>query len=304
MLFRIMITGVLLLQSWGLGQLQNPDFEEGVSEPNSFTRPAGWITENYAALHSSFTPILWDGHQYPDEVTWSISGPAKGDSFLVLSTGDTEGLGSDPTGISSATARSGDFLLSGGNSLHLFYFFGTCDWYSDYASIKLIPTDPNNYPNATQVIDLLACEIVDTDRGNVTAPDIPKFGSSGSWEQISYTVQPGQDGLYAIECHVSDSGDAAYKSYLAVDGIRYCKSSRNFGDVDLNCKVDLTDFTLFASAWMTVCHEDPNSPYYDPNSVCDPNIPTHKSDFDGNDVIDTEDLGILSEHWLDNFWVN
>ena len=306
MLWRTLIIGVLLsLQGLGLCQLANPNFEEG--DPNSgwFTTPLNWQTDNYAALHSSFKPVLKQGHKDPNLVTWSIGSPSSGNLFLVLSTGDTEGLGSDPQLITMGRARSEEFFMAPGNTLYISYIFGTCDWFQDTAEIRLVPTDPNNYPNATEDIVLLSGTVTDT-RGNpVPPPNIADYSSSGNWKQISYEIEPGQQGPYAIECLVQDQGDDIYKSYLAVDNVRYCQSSQGLGDINLDCTVNMIDYSIFASAWLATCTEDPNSPYYDPNLfICDPNIPLHESDFDNSFHVDSNDLMIFTDYWLEDFWVH
>lgn len=305
MICRFTIFMLLVFHSVGFGQLYNPSFEEGDASSGPFTEPTQWDCTNYAALHASFTPVLREDHIEPNMVTWSISGPAAGSSFLLLSTGDTEGMGSDPSTVYEASAQSGGFLLDAGSTLSLWYVFGTCDWYADTCQISLIPADPNNYPNTTQTITLLSAKVVNVQRGQgdaVEKPDIPEYGSSGGWQSLSFTVGSGQEGYYKLKCVVSDTGDAIYKSYLAVDGITYCRPSANYGDINRDCQIDLDDFSLFASAWLTTCFDDPNSPQYDPNSPCDPNIPTHASDLDHNWTVDTDDLGILSDHWLEDFW--
>ena len=67
----------------------------------------------------------------------------------------------------------------------------------------------------------------------------------------------------------------------------------------MDCGVDLQDFSIFAHAWLADCNSvsDPGSPLYDPN------IPCGLADMDGSGIVDPNDFVLMSEHWLDKFWL-
>lgn len=268
---------VVMLQAVGWGSIQNGRFE--IPDPNLateyFTPPMDWNIENYAGLHNAFIVEP----EYGQNITWNIGRPAQGEAFCLLSTGDIFGPGSDPQITRSSisqiiTFACGDILMGS-------YFFGTSDYtpYNDTANITLFPVDPNG-----GLRDILLA--------TVSVVDVGDFGSTENWLEFAYTFDEVTQGEYVLTCEVLDVRDTKYKSYLAVDNLRVCYGTPLFGDINFDCAVDLTDFNLFSHVWLSDCN-DPNS--YDPNYVC------LESDFNGDELIDPNDLILMSEYWLHNY---
>ena len=282
------VWGLLLIQSIGLCQIQNGDFE--LADPNRatewFTPPKYWEFENYAGLHSEFVPQP----EHNQTVDWSIPNPSEGEFFLLLSTGDVQGPGSDNS-IERSSAQNVLHAVSG-QTLVGSYFFGTCDYYpyEDYASITLEAQDPND--------GLRPISLVEIDVG-----DVGDHQATDGWQTFYHTFNEAQTGQYIIRCEVNDKTDAGYKSYLAIDGLFICEFVPVFGDLNNDCGVDFSDFSIFADSWMS---HDPNDPALnDPNIICDPNDYVFDTwnplcNFEENFSIDPNDLVLLMEHWLEN----
>jgi len=283
MILRWTIWGLLLVQSVGFCQIQNGRFE--VPDPDRatdwFTPPKYWEFENYANLLSEFTPEPEQGQI----VSWSIPSPFEGQYFMLLSTGDIAGPGSDSSTIRSSAWQT--LYATSGETLIGAYFFGTCDYlpYDDFASITLEAADPNDELRPITLVE-------------ISVLDVGSYSSTDGWQPFQHTFDSSQTGEYIIRCEVNDKTDTRFKSYLAVDGLRICQAIPAYGDLNRDCGVDLQDFSIFTSAWLADCQsvEDPGSPLYDPN------IPCSLADMDGSGIVDPNDLILMSEHWLEKFW--
>lgn len=233
---------------------------------------------NYVGLHSAFIPQP----EQTQTITWFIPGPVEGPFFVLLSTGDAQGIRSESlTEYSSIeqliTVQPGD-VLSG------YYFFGTCDYipFDDTGLIELYPDDPND---GRSTITLASLSV--TTLGNYQATD--------GWQRFQYQFGDNEQGQYLLYCEVRDVRDRIYKSYLALDNFRLCRGPMLEGDYTLDCKVDFDDFDLLTQGWLADCN--------DPNTVSDPNIPCHALFPDPNslnNLILLEYLLPISENWLLN----
>lgn len=237
--------------------------------------PTGWQYENYTDVVGHFIP-----HPEPGETTnWRINLqtgllPFEGEHFLVLSTGDMPEQVAYAKVWQSITVGAGDKLTG-------VYFFGTCDYkpYNDFAYIKLIP--PRNDPNLSEV------NIV-----QISIQDLGDFSSMSGWERFEKTFDVNQAGTYDLTILVSDYGDAIWDTYFAVDGIVLCHNPPPAGDLSCDCTVNFEDFALLAVDWLCDCN-NPNV-YNDPNSNC-----LLGTDLTGDGPVDTKDLQIMSEYWLE-----
>lgn len=267
----------ILFQACIFGSIQNGRFE--IPDPNQMTQymtpPMNWQIENYAALLEFLIPNPENG----PTVTWKIEHPAEGQTFCLLSTGDLYGPGSDQLITRSSISQSVSF--ASGDILMGSYFFGTCDYfpYNDTGSIVLFPVDPND-----GLRDILLA--------TANVEDVGNFGSTEDWVNFSYTFNEATQGQYLLTCEVIDVRDTKYKSYLAVDNLRVCFGTPLYGDINLDCAVDLTDFDFFAHLWMADCS--------DPNTY-DPNLPCTIADFNPDELIDPNDLLLFTDCWLENY---
>lgn len=270
-------TMFVVLQVVGWGSIQNGRFE--IPDPNGatpyFCPPLDWTVENYAGLHESFIVEPENG-QY---ISWTIDRPAQGETFCLLSTGDVFGPGSDPQIIRSSICQTVSF--SSGDVLKGSYFFGTTDYspYNDTGNIMLFPVDPNE-----GLRDILLATI------NVA--DVGDYSATQEWQHFEYTFTEVTQGDYFLTCEVIDVRDTKYKSYLAIDNLRVCYGTPLYGDINFDCAVDLKDFELFSQVWLADCN--------DPNTY-DPNYPCFDADFNPDELIDPNDLILLSECWLENY---
>ncbi|OQY07491.1 MAG: hypothetical protein B6I25_01655 [Planctomycetales bacterium 4572_13] len=276
MILRWTIWGLLLVQAVGFCQIQNGRFE--IPDPNRatewFTPPKYWDFENYANTLSEFTPQP----AHNQTIEWTIPSPFEGEYFLLLSTEDVEGPGSDGQIKHSAAwqvlhARTGDVLVGA-------YFFGTCD-YTPFGDIGTIVLEPNDPIDGLRPITLVDIEV----------SDIGNFGSTDGWQTFQHTFDSSQTGDYTIRCKVEDYTDKIYRSYLAVDNLRICSAIPAYGDLNMDCGVDLLDFSVLGSVWLADC-----------NDISDPNAPCHLADMDKSGIVDPNDLVLMSEHWLEKFW--
>ena len=165
------------LEEWGCRmewdrQILNRSFE--IPDPSRatqwFTPPMDWDTFNYAGLHSVFIPQP----EYGQVVNWTIPAAYAGQYFLLLSTGDVQGPGSDPMITYSSIEQV--ITVFPGDVLYGNYLFGTCDYrpYNDTGLIKLIPVDPND---GLQPILLVS----------VSIDELYNFQFTNGWQQFSYT---------------------------------------------------------------------------------------------------------------------
>ena len=266
-------------------QLHNSGFETADPDPNRVNNwfipplfyPLQWETTNYACLHSSFIPYP----EYGQTVSWTIPEPVEGDTFVLLSTGDAEGYGSDPRIEFSSMQQT--IYACPGNILSGSYFFGTCDYrpFNDVGTVKLIPADPND--GLRPVVLLSIC-----------IGDLGDFQSTPGWQKFYYQFTEENCGEYLLYCEVRDILDRSFKSYLALDNLRLCQGVSGFGDLNRDCGVDYFDFEILASAWLADCN--------DPNVLSDPNIPCELFVTDPNlpeNIVDGEFLLKMSESWLE-----
>jgi len=280
----VLILGILLVNQ-AVGDPNNGSFElYDYNETNSRNDPNGWHTENYVTVTQLFIPTPSEG----STSNWSINtakglAPFKGDSLLVLSSGDSSYNYSKAW--QSVTINEGDKLTG-------VYFFGGCDYspYTDWAMIKLVSqADPN-----------VEIEIVYTD-----IDLLGDYGSFGGWQKFDYTFGSNEVGDYNLVLCVSDVGDYRLESYMAVDGLILCRNQQNNpppGKADFNCDctVNFEDFTILANDWMYDCNNpimyydgSGRQQYYDPNCNC-----LLGTDIDGDGPVDINDLQIMSGNWL------
>lgn len=252
----------------------------------------------YAGLHTQFAPTP----QYDrniEMVHWNIPAPYHGSKFIVLSTGDL-GLPSDPA-ISSSTIYQ-TITFEAGQRLSGAFFFGTCDFiqYNDYGKIYLEPVDPNHsWP--TDIVLAYSDVLI-----------VGDYKSTNQWVPFTYDFTESTAGTYRLVCTVRDMLDTIYKSYLAVDGLKVCTTLYEHGDINMDCSVDIQDLTILSEAWLAWCPDpnyingDPNSMpsrplppdfVYDPNSI-DPNCPCDIADINKDWFVDTQDLTLLTDYWL------
>lgn len=253
----------------------NGDFE--MSEPNSLGAvPIGWTTKNYARVHEAYTPIFERGQQ----VSWSFESnrvlPAKGASFLVLSTGD---IGAD----SSITFANAMQLINfkKGDTLRGKYFFGTGDYlgWNDYAEIKLIPFDPNSGKRTMTVT-------------NIDVQMVGDFSSTDGWQTFSHEFTAAQAGMYYLFFGVYDKTDAIYKTYLMIDDVEVGPVPKA-ADFNADGKVDYVDLSIFANVLYQDCT--------DPNAICTYMDITGNEvsyDFDQDQTITPSDMTPLGDNWL------
>lgn len=255
--------------------------------------PTGWQHENYTAVVGHFIPQPENG----TTTNWRINLqtgllPFEGEHFLVLSTGNVPRQPVEYAKVwQSITVQAGEKLTG-------VYFFGTCDYiqsypsFNDWGEITLVhETDPNQDVNLVHV----AVE----DVGSFGVGD---NGSMSGWKRFEYVFDANHTGTYNLIILVSDYGDIAYDTYFAVDGLVLCHNPPVTGDLSCDCTVDFQDFALLAADWLCDCndpsvHNDPQSKpdlYNDPNSNC-----LLGTDLTGDGPVDTNDLQVMSEHWLE-----
>ncbi|MGA2915422.1 MAG: hypothetical protein ABSE89_05290 [Sedimentisphaerales bacterium] len=265
-----LLSVILTTQGFGAYDINNGGFE--LFEYNAafdINTPTDWQHENFTAVVSHFQPDRGRGSY------WKISNlfPYKGSYFLVLSTGDVS-----PEPDHAKVQQT--ITVSAGNTLIGAYFFGAYDYlpYNDYGEIRLTPVaDPN----------LHELKLV-----HVAVSDVGSYGSMKSWERFAHTFEANQAGTYNLTIEVRDVGDAQVNSYLAVDGLVLCENASGGGDINLDCTTDFQDFALLAEDWLCDCNNPIN--YQDPNNNCQFGI-----DLTGDGFIDTNDLEIMSQYWLE-----
>ena len=262
-------------------QIYNGDFELiDLNTPPDFNAPLGWERENYAAVVDNFVPDPEPGQGNYDN--WLIDTeigllPYHNQFFVVLSTGD---FSPDP----QKAQIWQNVHVNSGERISGVYFFGTCDYpqYDDYATITLIP-DSNS-----ELRDIILLRI--------SASDVGRFSSMAGWERFEYTFGPTEAGTYNLVLQVTDFIDYIYESYLAVDDITIC-TAPEYGDLDHDCYVNMTDFSLFAQDWLQDC-SDPNY-LADPNNNC-----TYGTNIDANGLVDANDLYLMGQFWLSGEYSN
>ncbi|MEN6384890.1 MAG: hypothetical protein ABFD79_06795 [Phycisphaerales bacterium] len=255
------------------------------NENTHLNDPNFWQTENYANVLSTFIPDPFPGAKSEWAIDiYSPFEPFDGNSFILLSSID----GGEVYSLASQKLTIGQ-----GDKLQGVYFFGACDYrpFSDYAIIKLVSTD----------------EIEPLPDVNIAYFDIDmlgNYGSFGGWKRFEHTFTAQEAGEYNLVLKVSDVGDSALNSYLAVDGLllsRYNAKNPPPEKGDFNCDgtVDLEDFRIMAGDWGYDCN---NPIYYNSNSgqrIYDPNCNCLLgTDIDGSGPVDFNDMGIFFDNWL------
>jgi hypothetical protein len=252
--------------------------------------PTGWQYKNYTAVVGHFVPQPENGRT----TNWRISSlsPFEGEHFLVLSTGNI------PRNSVAYAKIWQSITIQGGEKLTGVYFFGTCDYisnypsFNDWAEIKLVhATDSNQDVNIIYV----AVENV----GSFGSDD---NGSMSGWKRFEHVFEANQAGTYDLVISVNDYGDTAYESYFAVDGLVLCQDPPVTGDISCDCTVNFQDFAFLAADWLCDCN-DPNvhnDPQSDPNLYNDPNTNCLLgTDLTGDGPIDINDLQVMSGYWLE-----
>lgn len=254
------------------GTIYNGGFEISEwSECGDFAIPSGWVCENYTAVDSNFVPPAnpENGHNRNWEIdTEAGLFPFEGESFVILSTGDLS-----PSPVYARISQRVEFFA--GQRFSGAYFFGTYDYlpYNDYGAITLEPADGEGR----------SILLVNVDLG-----DVGDYGSTAGWEVFEHVFSAEEAGEYDLVISVNDVGDAAFTSYFAVDGLEVCRMP-DYGDVNLDCRVDMEDFAFLSADWMC----------YEPNTVSDPNLfRQYETDFDGSHFVDCNDLLLMADYWL------
>lgn len=291
------------------GQVQNGGFE--IPDPNRatqwYTPPMYWhfqdssrapMNKNYVGRHSSFIPIP---EHDQNNVNWTIPAPFNGEKFVLLSTGDAEGFGTEAETFNSTISQI--ITLCPGDTLYGNYFFGTTD-YSDYEdtafgklfdpNLVLLPQEGITDPNSNALLDNdpikknLGIELF-----LLSVDDVESFMATHGWKNFKYQHQGESCQQFRLYFQVRDCIDRSYKSYLAVDNVRICKGTPVFGDLNLDCIIDMYDYNLLAKAWMADCN--------DPNISSDPNIPCDTLAQHGVTTVTEQELTELSECWLHDY---
>jgi hypothetical protein len=283
----------LTVQGFGAPDVTNGRFElYDYNQILDINTPTDWQCENYTAVVGYFVPQPGRGAT----TNWRINLqtgllPFEGEHFLVLSTGNVSQPVQYAKVWQSITVQAGEKLTG-------VYFFGTCDYiqsypsFNDWGEITLVhETDPN------QDVNLVHVAVED-----VGSFGIGDNGSMSGWKRFEYVFDANHTGTYNLIILVSDYGDLDYESYLAVDGLVLCHNPPVTGDLNCDCTVDFQDFALLAADWLCDCndpnvHNDPQSKpdlYNDPNFNC-----LLGTDLTGDGPVDTNDLQVMSEHWLE-----
>ncbi len=250
-----------------------------------FNMPTGWNTDGH------YTAIV--DHLTPRGPKWKLKKdllPFDGNHFLLLSTGMERKLPTDPNQANvwqTITVNAGDKITG-------VYFFGTVDYnvYKDWATIQLIPMEPN----------LSYLQLVYVDVVKVGSWHQYETGSISGWKRFEHTFTFGEAGTYTLVIRVCDYKDNLYDSFFAVDSLVLCHNPAQAGDFSCDCTVNFKDFAYFAHDWRCNCKDpnvhndhqsDPNY-YNDPNSYC-----LLGTDLNNDGPVDINDLQIMSEHWLE-----
>jgi len=243
-----------------------------MSEPNDnfdFEIPTDWVCENYTAVDCNFVrdPYPPEG----DSKFWKIDflEPYEGDKFVVLSTND---FVPDPE--HAKISQRVEFFA--GQKFTGAYFFGTYDYlqWNDYALLELVPVD-----TSMRSIVLV----------HINVQDVSDHSCMEGWEEFAHFFSEEDEGVYDIEISVTDYLDEDLASYFAVDGLDICWPP-DYGDVNLDCEVNLLDFSFLSHDWLLY---DPNYNSTDPSDWRQ-----YDTDFDGSHQVDANDLYLMSENWL------
>jgi hypothetical protein len=265
-----------LLTTTSYAVISNGGFEE--IEPNGlldFDPPACWARENYAGVMERFFPTPSEGNTSNWKIDPEIGlRPAEGDTFIVVSSGEI-----DPDPYYGLISQ--EVYVLEGQTIFGYYFFGTSEWdnYYDTAFIKMQPLGPNSNPRGITLV-------------STGVAVVGEAGSMERWKRFEHTFTSEEEGGYSIVIRVDDYEDFVYPSYLAVDGMSLC-DYKPVGDLNGNCRVDFSDFSLLANDWLQDCN-DPNY-LADPNNCC-----VYGTDIDENGPVDMNDMMYISDYWLEH----
>lgn len=290
-------------------QVANGGFE--IPDPNRatqwYTPPMDWffedtftqpINRNYVGLHTTFVPIPEHGQV---DVTWVIPAPFNGEKFVLLSTGDSNGLDSESDTFNSTISQI--ITLCPGDTLYGNYFFGTTDYsrFEDTGFGKLL--DPNLVVSLDEgVTDPNAYYLSPNDPINIntgiqlfliSVDDVASYKSTESWQFFKYTYQGNSCQQFRLYFQVRDCEDRSYKSYLALDNVRICRNAPELADLNRDCFIDMNDLNLLARAWMADCN--------DPMVAADANVPCGIIINQGRLTAGPEYLTDISQNWLLDF---
>jgi hypothetical protein len=278
------------------GDFVNPSFE--LYDPNGgpyFDTAVGWEVDEYSSgLHTyaadvnSLLPKIEyteDGHGdlsgWPAEIVANGLAPIDGDRLLMLSTGHigAPGTTDHATAWQHISAQEGD-------RIHGYYFFGTADYlatYNDFATITLVDTsaDPND-------IELIL----------INVSYVGSNGSLDGWEPFEYVFDSRTAGEYDLTFYVTDQPDRDnfVNSYLGIDDLLHCPAPISYGDLNNDCKVNNSDFSVISNNWLIDCeYPEVSDPNYCPIWTNELGSP---GDIDGDDKVDITDIRLMSSYWL------
>ena len=290
----------LSITMFAFAVIPNSSFEEFETPdpPIGFNPPVGWEHNNYTAVLDNFIP---EPGREGYVTNWKIDTdaglpPFDGNYLVVLSTGS---IIPDPDYAKIWT----QIEVFAGETLSGFYFFGTCDYesYNDYATIRLMPQDPNsNDPINLVAVGLNSTSIPDHDT-YLEECSVGTFGSMEGWQGFECLFTEDTAGIYDLTFHVKDSTDKLFKSYLAVDHLKLCAKPQ-YGDLNYDCNVNMFDFATLAEAWLCDCSDTGNMP--DPNDCPWSTVEGGGieidliGDIDGDNVVDPNDIRLMAENWL------
>lgn len=303
---------LLVFAAAAQGQILNGGFEE--PDPDrataSYTPPLHWffqdITEpgrefsnyNYVNLQT----LLIKPSDMGDEV-W-LTKPFENEFFVVISSGEPH---QDRDNYHSTieqlvTLEPGDILCGA-------YFFGTTDYapYNDTAFGKLIPTDIivvskpylllDTDPDTGDFYNLFGIPENDTIHPNIgielfriSVRDVGDYQSTFGWRRFTYAYDGIESATFRLFFQVRDGTDKYLSSYLALDNIRICKFAPEYGDLNLDCTVNLDDFLVLSQAWMADC--DPISSPFDPTVAC------KQADMNDDNLVNEWELFKIIDNWL------
>jgi hypothetical protein len=259
----------------GLNKLANGTFESSVAAAFP-SCPADWDLVNYAECHSEYFPVF--ENRQDRRISWSMD-PVKADyggCFCVLSTGDvTLDKDTSYSEISQAVSLAPGDILTGD------WFFGTGDYlgWNDYASVMLMPADPNGPLEAIEVL-------------HVDVADVGDYSSTDGWQKFALSFDEESSGNYLLTCGVYDRNDTIFKSYLMLDNL-YAGEYIPRGDFNGDCRIDLLDLGTFADIYGTDCNQPAADCTY---TDCAGRV-LHMDD-NGNLIIDIQDVAETVIFWL------
>lgn len=232
----------------------------------SFSRPWGWNSINYAAIHKSFIPVY---EHITNPPKWKIEDanilPYQGERYLLLSCGDI-GINDSITDYASASRV---LKFEPGQTLELYYFWGTLDYgvWSDRAEINLVDTRGGNPINLF----------------TINVDDVGDYSSTDGWVKFQYEFTENDVNFPVLQFTIADVKDDMFKSYFAIDAMRI-GDKPVAGDFNDDWLVNFKDFALFSAAWKDAANDG---------------VINREMDFNRDSKIDKLDLAELQKHWLE-----